>query len=255
MGDSLITKMCGHLNLPTECAKEGLDLHRELKAMNTTGLGMNEGMEAVICLHLVAESKGCKVDINLCMKLAGKTKPVYHNTFKNVQKRLGIVDTLTLQEIGVQLGMPPGLLTQAREVLEAYKKQFQSNQISDIDFEKAVYLCSAIHAVAKHNKHKVDTTKLVEIAKSTKKEVTGKSDEMSKVLDQMTTKSSTGRLPLKILQEDESLDNTKEGEAAKRKHEEENDLDEAEDFKAWKQAILRRAVDSGFKQYQQFIEY
>ena len=36
-----------------------------------------------------------------------------------------------------------------------------------------MYLCSALHAVAKQNKLKIDTVKLFELAKSTKKDVIG----------------------------------------------------------------------------------
>jgi len=254
MSDELVTKMCGHLNLPPDCSKEGKDLYNELKAMNT-GLGMNATMEAVLCLNLVAEKKGYTVDIKLYQKMAGaKSKQVYYNNLKNVQKRLGIAESMTMQEIGVQLGIPPNLLGQARETLEAYKKHFVTNQNPDIDFEKAVYICSAILAVAKHNKHKVDTTKLVELAKSTKKDVTGKSEEMGKILNDMAPKSSSGRLPLKILQEEDGNGGTNDDEALKRKHEEENDIDEAESFQIWKQGIIRKAVAAGFDQYQQFIE-
>ena len=36
-----------------------------------------------------------------------------------------------------------------------------------------MYLCSALHAVAKQNKLKIDSAKLFELAKSTKKDVIG----------------------------------------------------------------------------------
>ena len=36
-----------------------------------------------------------------------------------------------------------------------------------------MYLCSALHAVAKQNKLKIDSAKIFELAKSTKKDVIG----------------------------------------------------------------------------------
>jgi len=262
MDDTMMRKICGSMNLPDLIVKESSALYREFKAKNVSlGKKMSESCVIAIFLHLVADKKGHPVDIKTVCKIAGaKTKPDYMNKYQNITKIMNITNTLNLQELAVQVGCGPGVVSYAREAVQLYQSDIVSKRgkqmCQDIDWEKSIYLCSALVAASKLNKAKIDINKLVDIAKHSKKEITDVSDEMFKLLTE--NKSKTGKKSLKSLQEEfDEIENvsveSKDKDNNKRKTEEETDLDPAEAFQAWKQDILKRAVQSGFSKYKKFI--
>lgn len=260
MDDTMMRKICGSMNLPDLIVKESSALYREFKAKNVSlGKKMSESCVIAIFLHLVADQKGYHVDTKTVCKIAGaKTKPDYMNKYQNITKIMNITNTLNLQELAVQVGCAPGVVSYAREAVQLYQADMASKRghqmCKHIDWDKSIYLCSSLVAASKLNKAKIDVNKLVDIAKHTKKEITDVSDEMLKLLTE--NKSKTGKKSLKPLEEEVEIDVAIESKADdnnKRKIEEETDLDPAEAFQAWKQDILKRAVQSGFSKYKKFI--
>eukprot|EP00088_Acartia_fossae_P031638 TRINITY_DN32492_c0_g1_i1.p1 TRINITY_DN32492_c0_g1~~TRINITY_DN32492_c0_g1_i1.p1 ORF type:complete len:261 (+),score=81.04 TRINITY_DN32492_c0_g1_i1:41-823(+) len=259
MSEDMMRTFCGNLGLDASVIKDGLNLYREMKASHSQQ-DLSSSMEYVICLHLAAQKNGHNLDLTKAMKVSGsKSKPKYQNAYRNAQKLLKIKSTLNLKEICLKVGMnDPGIIEETRQAFNLYKnsisKKFGQEKIKELDFTKPVYLCAAVHAIGKFRKLKIDADILSSLAMEAKKDIFKYRDEMFALLTEASkAKKNGGREALKSLQEEDVPSMENEDDNRKRKCEEENDLDEAESYKIWKNGILNRAVAAGFSQYKKFI--
>lgn len=255
MEESMFTSMAGGMNQPNTITKEALNLHRQLNT-KSSGLGLSSMLEVAVCLHLSAEKSGFSVDVKVASRCAGaKSKTEYLNKLKNVKSILGLDSSLNLQEIGVLLNAPD-LVSQAKIVLDVYeqhmKKSYHAERTKSINLAKSLNLCAAFYAAGKCNQHKLDTQRLVDLAKAKKKELTELGEEMFGLLParkEMTKKiTPLSETLLASVQEEPEANLKRKIMDEKVEHDE-----HTEDFQAWKRKILEKAVDAGFKQYKKYI--
>jgi len=263
--DTIFKTIAGQANLPEQLIPTGLDYYRRLAAKNA-GLGMSSNLQCAICLHLAAEKQGHSVDTKTISRLSGaKSKSYYLDKLNNSKSILGFNEQkgfLSIQEICVQMSSP-SLVIVTKDALQSYHdhllKTFGEDRAKSVNLKKEMYVCSAYYAAAKHSKVKVDIQKLVELAKTKKKEVIELGDEMLKLMQK--TAATNADTPSKqnhvrsnllpLLQEEPDAKKPKSSTSATNYVDEYDQSDE--DFLAWKQSILQKAVDGGFTQYAQYL--
>lgn len=154
----------------------------------------------------------------------------------------------------------PTLWDKAKEALKVYEehslKTYGEERTNAINFKKEFYSCCAYYAAAKQTKHKVDLSKLVELAKTKRKEIIDVGDAILKLMQAKTTTPQSG-----IDEKSTEMDDLTTLKENLTKHSVVNinsdnghQYNQSEDdFQAWKQGILKRAVDAGFTKYKQYL--
>merc|ERR1711874_254746 len=153
------------------------------------------------------------------------------------------------------------VVAMATKVLKNYEDKLVKNlgpaRSQNVSLDKPVYPCAAVQVACKFSGEKVAQPKLLELSRAKKKELDQVVDEMMECQpEKMDDKKRGVSKQLQFLEQvmgdnmEESGEGQEEGKKSKGR-----ELDDFEDdgFYEWKNNILKKAVDAGFKQYQKYL--
>merc|ERR1712080_115257 len=202
-------------------------------------------------------------DTKCMVALAGmKTKPLYVSAYNTAESVLGLEQCVSVQAVSVQLGASH-LVTQAGHILTAYQDRLRESlgeaRFANLSLTKPIYACAAVSAACKISGEKADMARLAGLSRAKKKELSDLVEEMIAAAPDKKVKGSKGRKNLDLMETimgmDDAGEETKENKEAKkgiRDRIKENDLED-DGFEEWRQSILQRAVDEGFKKYNKYL--
>ncbi|XP_023331943.1 uncharacterized protein LOC111704053 [Eurytemora carolleeae] len=251
--ETMLKSLGERLSLSEKIIKEAAALHRRLEGKQAS-LGLSVSVESGVCLQLAAENQGKTVDLKTISKCAGsKSKAQYLDSLQNIRTILGLGNSLTLQELVIQINAM-SLINPAKELLNLYEKHIRETYGEDraksVDTSKELYLCAAVYAAGKQVNIKLDTNKLVILGKTKKKEMTDLGSEMIKLVPVKSVRKSSSTSSGPILTPLKESNRNESG--VKRKVGEMVEMDD-EGFQEWKKDVLRKAVAAGFNKYRKYL--
>jgi len=256
--ESVLVALCRRGGLPENCVNMALEYQRTLN-VKKANLGVNNTYQSTVCLHLAAVTRGTSVDVKAMVKLAGaKSKPHYLTVYQNAEKLLALDQTLSVQEICVQLGLSH-MADKAAKLLKTYENHlietFGEGRCNDLNLNKPIFPCGAVHATCKVSEFKLDLPKLCELARGKKKDLLDLSEEMvSLISDKKKVKDNNKDANLlDVLKEEDVEDDNHQSDRKTRVRVKEEDFED-DGYEEWKDAILRKAVSKGFHQFEKYIK-
>lgn len=236
------------------------DLYHRISAESKfSALKLSGSCQTVISLHLASKICGRPIqDLKSITKSAGLSKVKYQNVLRNVESALDLEEVISIDEICVQLGC-----SQIRQKAATYLKQYQSVFLSKlsasrrdgVNFDKAIYPCSAILAVCKADKGmRVDRDKLSDLSGTTKVDLDKMAAEILAAQPQTQLQTPSKKKAVKSLvqavltrtMENDDIVPDTPGKKQKRFNDDEDDDEDdcafnREDYEVWKMKILKLA--------------
>lgn len=222
--------------------KKAAELQR-LMDVRGCAMALTSVAKPVICLEIAAFGLNIPVDKNVAIRLSGMTKKAYIHAFKTIECVLGKQKELTIKDLAVQFGcMEASNL--AHQIYLRYKEAF----VKDVeDISHPIFVATALFTACKHQKIKVDKTKLLNLLATKRSTFDSLHKKMEKVIptlesavnNKRTSKRSYGFLDkVNEIVEDQShsskLSKTDE-EATDRE-------DRDKEYEEWKQKIIESAT-------------
>ncbi|XP_071815324.1 origin recognition complex subunit 6-like [Apostichopus japonicus] len=205
-------------------------------------LSFTGSCRTVLCLELAATSQGERFDQKLAVKLSGLTSTSYKSSLQTLRRLLELEESYSLRDIAVKFGCSEAV-TKAQEMLARYVKDFEvtasDRTKDDVDFNRPLFSCSALYAVCRQMKIKVDKSKMIELAGVKRTAF----DRLVAILQNLEKepqdgKSSKAKKRVKHWLDDLEELADEEDLKKKRKSLEAESKDEEDDYEEWKRKIL-----------------
>ena len=99
-------------------------MRRVASARVIAAMRVPSACQAVMSLHLAAEARGAKMELDEAVRLAGTRRAKYLKVLENVRTELGLAAGLSLEEAAAKLGCP-AVRKEAAKILATYTKKNQ----------------------------------------------------------------------------------------------------------------------------------
>ncbi|XP_078525497.1 origin recognition complex subunit 6 [Lissotriton helveticus] len=199
---------------------------------------------AVMCLHLAANSMKHPVDKDYLVKLSGLPKKGYESYLKSFECLLGVDSHLGIRELAVQYGCLEAV-NAASKILQRYESSLPESQQNDLDLSKPLFTTAALYSACRCQKMRVEKNKLVS-ASGVKKSIFDRlCVQLEKVGQQLckenlqSAQRSTKR-PQTLLERIEKEE--EDDEAPMKQPRTENEAEVKQDYEEWKRQILEKAA-------------
>lgn len=250
MEGKVVKSLAGKLGITsTKIIRKAGELNRlcEIRGASSSlsSLGLNQTCSTVMCLELASTSMNHPVDRKDAIRLAGVTKKIYVTSYKTLESVLDLQSTLGMRDLAVQFGCI-GAVERAQEILTRYKEEFIARTGSDnaIDFSKPMFTIAALYTVCRHQKQRVDKSKMVAGAGVTRSTFDQTCADFEKFVKQLLGDKKQGKLkPTHWLDDLERSFEEEEESPLKKKKADMNadDSGATDDYEEWKTKILAAA--------------
>ncbi|XP_072024747.1 origin recognition complex subunit 6-like isoform X1 [Amphiura filiformis] len=230
--------------------RKASELNRLCDVRCTSGslsnLGLNETSRTVMCIELAATSLHHHVDRKEAIRLAGVSKKIYVSSYKTLETMLDLQQVHGMRDLAVQFGCI-GAVDLARDILSRYKSDYitRSGSDNDIDFSKPMFTLAALYTVCRHQKVKVDKTKMVATAGVKRSTFDQTCTDLEKYATQLigdNKKTGKGKQKYWLDDLEKSFEEEEESPIKKKKTETTSDESGAtDDYEEWKRKILEGA--------------
>jgi len=257
--EASLTGLCARAGLSSDLVSQAAEYQRTLQAKRAV-LGVSATTQSIVCLHLAASQGGHSVETKDMVRLAGaKSKPHYLGILQNAEKVLQLDKAVSVQEVCVQLAVSH-LAETAGKIITSYESHLKQTlgevKFANLNLGRAVYPCAAVLAASKLRPEKIDQTKLTDLSRVKKKELTEIVEEMLKTQPKQDKSGVKRNLDLmdKIMGACEEKENSEHAVMMTKREKIQEDDFEDDGYEEWKQDMIRKAVERGFTQYKKYLK-